>query len=304
MASLNAIGIPTHFVRRLNMREQLVRTLEMIPLEVVVRNSAAGALCKRLGIEKGAALTRPIIEFYYKNDELNDPLVNEDHIAAFNWACSHELEDMIALALRVNDFLSGLFKGAGLRLVDFKIECGREWEGEAGRIILADEISPDTCRLWDSQDQRSLDKDVFRYPKNSLIHKDQDNLIEAYSEVARRLGVLRNQDLGQEIPTLPDQPVSIMSVRKSKGNRTRKTFTGAATTSRSRRHARALNGSRIGGASHRSHHAQARRLRPAGGSHTPRPGRAGLQGNRDRPPGQDHFPGTQHRQCRRGQKQD
>jgi phosphoribosylaminoimidazole-succinocarboxamide synthase len=179
---LNDIGVPTHFIRRLNMREQLIREVEIIPLEVVVRNVAAGSLAQRLGIEEGTQLPRSIIEFYYKNDALNDPLVSEEHITAFGWATPQEIDDIMALAIRVNDFLSGLFLGVGIRLVDFKMETGRLWEGDVMRIVVADEISPDSCRLWDTKSSDKLDKDRFR--------KDLGGLIEAYSEVARRLGIL------------------------------------------------------------------------------------------------------------------
>ncbi len=123
---LNDIGVPTHFIRRLNMREQLIREVEIVPLEVVVRNVAAGSLSQRLGIEEGTQLPRSIIEFYYKNDQLNDPMVSEEHITAFGWATPQEIDDIMALAIRVNDFLTGLFLGIGIRLVDFKMECGRE----------------------------------------------------------------------------------------------------------------------------------------------------------------------------------
>ena len=119
---LNDIGVPTHFIRRLNMREQLIREVEIVPLEVVVRNVAAGSLSQRLGIEEGTQLPRSIIEFYYKNDQLNDPMVSEEHITAFGWATPQEIDDIMALAIRVNDFLSGLFLGIGIRLVDFKME--------------------------------------------------------------------------------------------------------------------------------------------------------------------------------------
>src|SRR5713101_5755962 len=125
---LNDIGVPTHFIRRLNMREQLIREVEIVPLEVVVRNVAAGSLSQRLGIEEGTQLPRSIIEFYYKNDALGDPMVSEEHITAFGWATPQEIDDIMALAIRVNDFLSGLFLGVGIRLVDFKMECGRLWE--------------------------------------------------------------------------------------------------------------------------------------------------------------------------------
>ena len=140
---LNDIGVPTHFIRRLNMREQLIREVEIVPLEVVVRNVAAGSLSQRLGIEEGTQLPRSIIEFYYKNDQLNDPMVSEEHITAFGWATPQEIDDIMALAIRVNDFLTGLFLGIGIRLVDFKMECGRLFENEMMRIIVADEISPE-----------------------------------------------------------------------------------------------------------------------------------------------------------------
>jgi phosphoribosylaminoimidazole-succinocarboxamide synthase len=182
MGALTGIGVPNHFIRRLNMREQLIRACEIIPLEVVVRNIAAGSLSQRLGIEEGTPLPRPIIEFYYKDDKLGDPMVTEEHIIAFNWASQQDIDDMVSLALRVNDFLSGLFMGVGIRLVDFKIECGRIYEGDYQRIIVADEISPDSCRLWDLKTGQKLDKDVFR--------RDLGSLSDAYSEVARRLGIM------------------------------------------------------------------------------------------------------------------
>src|ERR1700748_291800 len=186
MTRLGEIGVPTHFIRRLNMREQLIREVEIIPLEVVVRNVAAGSLSTRLGIEEGTQLPRSIIEFYYKNDELNDPLVSEEHITAFGWASPQEIDDIMALAIRVNDFLPGLFLGVGIRLVDFKMECGRLWEGDMMRIVVADEISPDSCRLWDIKSNDKLDKDRFR--------RDMGGLVEAYTEVARRLGILQENE--------------------------------------------------------------------------------------------------------------
>jgi phosphoribosylaminoimidazole-succinocarboxamide synthase len=179
---LNNIGVPTHFIRRLNMREQLIREVEIIPLEVVVRNVAAGSLSQRLGIEEGTQLPRSIIEFYYKNDALNDPMVSEEHITAFGWASPQEIDDVMALAIRVNDFLSGVFLGVGIRLVDFKMECGRLWENDSMRIVVADEISPDSCRLWDIKSSEKLDKDRFR--------RDLGGLLEAYTEVAKRLGIM------------------------------------------------------------------------------------------------------------------
>lgn len=191
---LNEIGVPTHFIRALNMREQLIREVEIIPVEVVVRNVAAGSLSKKLGIDEGTVLPRSIIEFYYKNDELHDPMVSEEHITAFGWATPQEIDDMMALALRINDFLTGLFLGIGIRLVDFKVEFGRLYEGEMVRVVLADEISPDCCRLWDTRTNDKLDKDRFR--------RDMGGLVEAYQEVARRLGVLVETEPKRRGPTL------------------------------------------------------------------------------------------------------
>jgi phosphoribosylaminoimidazole-succinocarboxamide synthase len=183
MTRLNTIGVQNHFIRRLNLREQLIKEVEIIPLEVVCRNIAAGSLATRLGIPEGQALPRSIIEFYYKKDELNDPMVTEEHITAFNWAQTQEIDDMLATTLRVNDFLTGMFSAVGITLVDFKIEFGRIWEGDFSRILLADEISPDSCRLWDSSTNEKLDKDRFR--------RDLGNVIESYTEVARRLGIMK-----------------------------------------------------------------------------------------------------------------
>ncbi|MFY9245807.1 phosphoribosylaminoimidazolesuccinocarboxamide synthase [Roseicyclus sp.] len=194
MTGLNAVGVPTHFIRRLNMREQLIRAVEIIPLEVVVRNVAAGSISKRLGIEEGTPLPRPIVEFYYKDDALGDPMVSEEHIIAFGWASQQDMDDMISLALRVNDFLSGLMLGVGIKLVDFKIEIGRIWDNDYMRLIIADEISPDSCRLWDMETGQKLDKDVFR--------RDLGNLADAYTEVARRLGVMPQRETGVTKPTL------------------------------------------------------------------------------------------------------
>ncbi len=182
MTRLGEIGVPTHFVRRLNMREQLIREVEIIPLQVVVRNVAAGSLSTRLGIPEGTRLPRSIIEYYYKNDALNDPMVAEEHITAFGWANTADMDDIVALTLRVNDFLSGLFLGVGITLVDFNVEYGRLWEDEDMRIVLADEVSPDNCRLWDSKTNEKMDKDRFRH--------DLGRVEEAYQEVARRLGIL------------------------------------------------------------------------------------------------------------------
>ena len=193
MSGLNNIAVPTHFIKRLNMREQLVRNCEIIPLEIVVRNYAAGSMSKRLGIQEGTQLSRPVVEYYYKDDSLGDPIVSEEHIAAFNWASLQDMEDILGLALRVNDFLSGVLFSVGIKLVDFKIEIGRFFEGEYQRLLIADEISPDSCRLWDVKSGKKLDKDVFR--------RDLGNLTDAYTEVANRLGLLPKTN-SQIKPTL------------------------------------------------------------------------------------------------------
>ena len=183
MLRLGEMGIPTHFVRRLNMREQLVREVEIIPVEIIVRNVAAGTFSQRFGMEEGTALPRSIIEFCYKSDELGDPLIAEEHVTAFGWATPQDMDEIMALALRINDYLSGLFMGIGLKLVDFKLEFGRLWENDQNmRIVLADEISPDSMRLWDVNTNEKMDKDRFR--------RDLGNVAEAYQEVARRLGIL------------------------------------------------------------------------------------------------------------------
>ena len=180
---LGNIGIPTHFIRRLNMREQLIRQVEIVPIEVVVRNVVAGSLAKKLGLEEGTQLPRTIVEYYFKDDALGDPMVTDEHILCFGWAAQEELHDMADMAIRVNDFMSGLFAGIGIRLVDFKLEFGRIFdENGYARIILADEISPDGCRLWDMASGEKLDKDRFR--------RDLGGEVEAYQEVARRLGLL------------------------------------------------------------------------------------------------------------------
>jgi len=190
MLRLGEIGIPTHFIRSLNMREQLVRHVEIIPVEVVTRNIVAGSMAKRLGIAEGTQLPTPIIEFYYKDDALGDPLVTEDHVVSFDWMAPEELEIIRQLTFRINDFLLGLFAGCRLRLIDFKLEFGRIYLEEEGllQIVLADEISPDTCRLWDFDTNEKMDKDRFR--------RDLGGEAEAYQEVARRLGVIAS---GEEI---------------------------------------------------------------------------------------------------------
>ena len=188
MRKIHEIGIPTHYIKKLNMREQLVKKVEIIPVEFVVRNIAAGSIVKRLGLKEGEVFLNPLIEYYLKRDDLGDPLVNEDHIVNFNWGTREELEEMQEYGLRINDFLRGLFLGVGLKLVDFKIEFGRYFSEEDGtELLLADEISPDNCRLWDIKTNNKFDKDLFR--------QDIGGLKEAYQEVAERLKILPEKKL-------------------------------------------------------------------------------------------------------------
>ena len=194
MSGLNSIGVPTHFIRRINMREQLVRMAEIVPLEVVVRNFAAGEISTRLGIPEGTALPRPIVEYYYKDDRLGSPMVSEEHIIAFGWASQQDLDDIIALALRVNDFMSGVMMGVGIRLVDFRIEVGRIWEGDFMRLIVADEISPDSCRLWDM-------RPVVERGDGAPV-AEPGPLADVYGELARRLGVMPSNVTHATKPTL------------------------------------------------------------------------------------------------------
>lgn len=182
MMRLGEIGVPTHFVRRLNMREQLVREVEMLPLEIVVRNFAAGTFADIFRMSEGTPLPRSIVEYYYKSDDLNNPMVSEEHITAFGWATPQDLDEVMSLSLRINDFLSGLFLGIGMRLMDLTIEFGRLWEDDQVRIVLADEICPDSCRLWDIRTNQRLE---LEGPEG-----DFSKLADAYQEVARRLGIL------------------------------------------------------------------------------------------------------------------
>ena len=181
LKNLEQIGIKTHLIKRINMREQLIRLVEIIPIEFIIRNIATGSLTKRLGIKDGTVLEKPLLEFCYKNDELGDPLIAREHIYAFNWASVIQLDYITEQCHRINNFMQGMFRGIGIKLVDFKLEFGTVNE----EIILADEISPDTCRLWDIKSDEKLDKDRFR--------KDLGNLIPAYEEVARRLNILHEQ---------------------------------------------------------------------------------------------------------------
>ena len=182
MSRLNEMGVPTHFVRRLNMREQLVREVEVLPVDVAVRNVAAGEFAERFDLKEGTPLPRSIIEFYLRSEELDYPLVSEEHITAFGWAATQDIDDMIHLSLRVNDFLSGLFLGAGIRLVDFTLQFGRLYFEDDVRLVVADEITPDSARLWDLSTNEPMDKDRFA--------RDLGRVAEGYQEVARRLGIL------------------------------------------------------------------------------------------------------------------
>ena len=181
MLAVRELGIPNHFISRISDREQLIRKLEIIPVEVVVRNVAAGSICPRLGLEEGAMLNNTLIEFCLKNDSLGDPIVAPEHIFTFGWATPDELETIVEDTLRINDFLTGLFLGIGVRLIDFKLEFGRYGTDAALEIMLADEISPDNCRLWDAETNEKMDKDRFR--------RDLGGVLEAYQEIARRLGI-------------------------------------------------------------------------------------------------------------------
>ena len=183
LKSLTEIGIKNHLIKRLNMREQLVELVNIIPIEFIIRNIATGSLTKRLGIEDGNVLDYPLIEYCLKDDKLGDPIISREHILNFKWLNVTELDLINEQCLRINDFLQGLFRGIEIKLVDFKIEFGKTKSNET--IILADEISPDTCRLWDQETDKKLDKDRFR--------NDLGNVIEAYQEVARRLGILHEQ---------------------------------------------------------------------------------------------------------------
>jgi phosphoribosylaminoimidazole-succinocarboxamide synthase len=182
--SLGQCGIKTHLIKRINMREQLIKKAEIIPIEFIVRNIATGSLSKRLGISEGTIMQKPLLEYYFKNDELGDPIITKEHIYAFEWATEREIKNIDSMSLRINDILQGVFRGVGIKLVDFKIEYGKVWNKnkEINEIILVDEISPDTCRLWDMKTEKKLDKDRFR--------KDLGMVIEAYQDVARRLGIM------------------------------------------------------------------------------------------------------------------
>ncbi len=187
--ALGELGIPHHFIARTSPREQLVKSVEIIPIEVIIRNIAAGSICSRLGLPEGKKLDNTLIEFCLKNDALGDPVVAAEHILTLGIASPDDLVEITEMSFRVNDFLCGLFFGLGVRLVDFKLEFGWLGTAEGRQIILADELSPDNCRLWDIKTNEKLDKDRFR--------RDIGGLIEAYSDIATRLGL--------EIPLLTPQ---------------------------------------------------------------------------------------------------
>jgi len=187
MQRIEEIGVPTHFIRNINMREQLVKSVEIIPMEVIIRNYAAGSFAERFKAVEGEPIGRPIVEFCLKDDRLGDPFISEEHIFAFDLCEPIELEEIRYYSLRINDFLCGLFYGLGIRLVDMKLEFGRLYEGEYVSVVLADEISPDTCRLWDIESGEKMDKDRFR--------RDLGQVGEFYREVARRLGILTGAEV-------------------------------------------------------------------------------------------------------------
>ncbi|MEL0151182.1 MAG: phosphoribosylaminoimidazolesuccinocarboxamide synthase [Rhodobiaceae bacterium] len=183
-AELEKIGVPTHFIKTLSPRQQLIRAAEIIPLEVVMRNVAAGSLVKRLGLNEGDTLPRPLVEFYYKDDALGDPLISEDHIAVFGWCTADDLAEIVTLAKKINQRMVEIFANVGIRLVDFKLEFGRVKNGNDTSIVLADEISPDSCRLWDIDSNEKMDKDRFR--------QNLGGMVDAYQQVAERLGLMSN----------------------------------------------------------------------------------------------------------------
>ncbi|HIJ84937.1 MAG: Phosphoribosylaminoimidazole-succinocarboxamide synthase [Magnetococcales bacterium] len=186
MTILAAVGIPVHFLERVSEREQKIKRVEIVPVELVVRNVVAGSMAKRLGRTEGEPLPRPVVEFYYKSDPLDDPLITLDHIEVFGWASRAEVAWILQTALRINDVLRGYFASIDIRLVDYKLEFGRLSE-HPETLVLADEISPDTCRLWDMKTGKKLDKDRFR--------RDLGDVSEAYHEVAFRMGLMPSPGL-------------------------------------------------------------------------------------------------------------
>lgn len=187
MTKLETIGVPTHFIRSLNMREQVVREVEPISIEIVMRNLANKEMAERLGLTEGTVLPRPVIEFYYKDKKLGNPMVNDDHMIAFGWVDPYELEEMVSMSYRANDFISGVFAGLEMQLVDITLEFGRIF-GEHGELylVLSNEITPDNCTLWDTKSGQKFDRDV--------LVKDDTALVEAYEEIAYRLGLIPKKD--------------------------------------------------------------------------------------------------------------
>ena len=181
MQYLKSKRIPTHFEEKLNDREQLIKKCEIIPIEFVVRNITAGSIAKKLGIKEGLKLKKPLLEYYYKEDSLDDPMISRDHLITFGWATNSELKKIDKMSLQINKHLRNLFLKKSIILVDFKIEFGR-LSSNPKKIVLADEISPDSCRLWDKKTNKKLDKDVFR--------RNLGSLLSAYEEVASRLGIM------------------------------------------------------------------------------------------------------------------
>ena len=181
MEFLKSKKIPTHFEKRLNDREQLIKKCQIIPIEFVVRNVVAGSIAKKLGLKEGTKLKKPLLEYYYKEDSLDDPMISRDHVETFGWANRSELKKIDAMSLKINSLLTNLFRKKNIILVDFKIEFGR-LASDPKKIVLADEISPDSCRLWDIKSKQKLDKDVFR--------RNLGSLMGAYEEVASRLGIV------------------------------------------------------------------------------------------------------------------
>ncbi len=181
MQYLKSKRIPTHFEEKLNDREQLIKKCQIIPIEFVVRNITAGSIAKKLGIKEGLKLKKPLLEYYYKEDSLDDPMISRDHLITFGWATNSELKKIDKMSLQINKHLRNLFLKKNIILVDFKIEFGR-LSSNPKKIVLADEISPDSCRLWDKRTNKKLDKDVFR--------RNLGSLLSAYEEVASRLGIV------------------------------------------------------------------------------------------------------------------
>ena len=181
MTYLKSKKVPSHFVKRINDREQLIRKCEIIPIEFVTRNVVAGSIAKKLGLKEGTKLKKPLLEYYYKEDKLDDPMISRDHVVAFGWATASEIKKIDKISLEINRYLKMLFIKKGIVLIDFKIEFGR-LASNPKKIVLADEISPDSCRLWDKKSNQKLDKDVFRRNLGSLMN--------AYEEVASRLGIM------------------------------------------------------------------------------------------------------------------